>query len=203
MTTNLSRRAWLRNSAMAAAVLPVSRWYDPGISDFPNIRRNTNGYIKLNSNENAYGPSDAARKAILDSLNEANRYPWDTITKLKEEIAKREELTPEHVLITAGSTELLGLAGLTFGLPSGELAACSPTFDFLLLYAEKLGCVWGRTPLDKNFQYDLNTLNKVINTKTKLIFVCNPNNPTGLEIPNDQLTSFCNAHGSKVPLYVY
>jgi len=202
MTTNLSRRSWLQRSAMAAAILPVSRWYQPDSytsrsgSPFPA------GIIRLNSNENAYGPSEAAREAVMDSLNEANRYPRHFMASLREEIARRENLTPDHILLTAGSTELLGLVGLVYGLQGGEVVACHPTFDFMLTYAEHLGCNWARTPLTPTYQYDLNGLAKATGSNTKLIFVCNPNNPTGIEIPTDELRSFCETQSKKYPVYV-
>jgi histidinol-phosphate aminotransferase len=186
---------------MAAAVLPISRWYQPDRFDTASGSSNP-GSIRLNSNENPYGPSESVRKAILDNLTEVNRYPWNAINSLKEEIAARENLTSDHVMITAGSTELLGLAGLAHGMQGGELVACHPTFDFLLVYAERLGCTWARTPLDKHFQYDLHALDNIVSTNTKLIFICNPNNPTGMEIPFPRLRSFCDAHASKYPVYV-
>jgi len=187
---------------MAAAVLPVSRWYQPDQGELPSKRAVSEGVIRLNMNENAYGPSEAARKAIMESLSEANRYPRHFTTALREEIAKRDNVTPDHVLLTAGSTELLGLAGLVFGLEKGDLVACNPTFDFLLLYAERLGCSWARTPLTPTYQQDLNGLDKACGSNTKLIFVCNPNNPTGIEIPTAELRSFCEAQAKKYPVYV-
>lgn len=202
MTTNLSRRSWLQRSAMAAAILPVSRWYQPD----PYVSKSGSPFpayiIRLNSNENAYGPSQAARDAVMDSLNEANRYPRHFMASLREEIARRENLTPEHILLTAGSTELLGLVGLTYGLQGGEVVACHPTFDFMLAYAERLGCNWARTPLTSTYQYDLNGLDKACGSNTKLIFVCNPNNPTGIEIPTAELKSFCETQSRKYPVYV-
>ncbi len=202
MTTSLSRRAWLQRSAMAAAILPVSRWYLPDIGNSVPGPSDTSGVIRLASNENAYGPSEAAKKAIIESLSEANRYPRKFTAQLREEIARREGLTSDHVLLTAGSTELLGLAGLAFGLHGGELVACHPTFDFLMLFAERLGCRWARTPLDQDYQYDLPGLEKATGSQTRLIFVCNPNNPTGIEIPHDQLKTFCEAQAKTYPVYV-
>ena len=202
MTTSLSRRAWLQRSAMAAAILPISGWYKPGTDDFTPSDRGDIPPIRLNSNENAYGPSEASKKAIMDSLTEANRYPRAFISQLREAIAAREGLTTQHILITAGSTELLGLTGLVYGLQKGELLACHPTFDFLLQYAERLGCTWSRTPVQENFQCDLNALSKATNKNTKLIFVCNPNNPTGIEIPYDDLKTFCETHAPNYPLYI-
>lgn len=197
----MNRRVWLQRTAMAAAVLPVSRWYVPETLDHPLTSR-SDSVIKLNSNENAYGPGESARKAILESLQHANRYPYDHLKQLREEIASREGLTADHVLITAGSTELLGLTGLVYGLDKGELAAFHPTFDFMLTYAEKLGCTWARTPVDEMMQQNMDILTQVLNANTKLIFICNPNNPTGIEIPNDKLRAFCAAHASKYPTYI-
>jgi len=205
MANTLSRRLWLQRSAMAAAVLPLAGLYDPERHDrkyYPREKLLNKNAIRLNLNENAYGPSEAARKAIIDSLSEANRYPRQFISDLKNELAQKEGLTPDHILITAGSTELLGLAGLYYGLHGGELLACHPTFDFLMLYAERMGCKWARTPLDENHQYDLNALSNLTGTNTKLIFICNPNNPTGVEIPYTQLKSFCEEYASKYPVYM-
>jgi histidinol-phosphate aminotransferase len=202
MTISISRRAWLQRSAMAAAILPISGWYRPDGPESHYDFRGTTAPLRLNSNENAYGPGEAAKQAILDSLGEANRYPWSMINQLKEAIGLREGLSAKHVLITAGSTEVLGLAGLVYGLHQGELLACSPTFDFLLLYAERLGYTWARTPLDENFQYDLNALSKLTGKNTKLIFVCNPNNPTGIEIPFDTLKSFVESEVKNYPVYI-
>lgn len=202
MTQNISRRSWLKRSAMAAAILPVSQWY-PGIDVSETLDvRGTYATIKLNANENPYGPSEAARKAVIESLKDANRYPRNYIGQLAEEIARREGLTSDHVLITAGSTELLGLTGLMYGLQGGELVAANPTFDFMLLYAERIGCKWGRTPVTSDFQQDLNALAQACNTNTKLIFICNPNNPTGVEVPNETLRSFCREQVKKYPVFV-
>lgn len=203
--STLSRRRWLQYTATAAALLPVAKWYDPDRHDrryYSSRQLLSEGAIRLNSNENAYGPGDMARKAVVESLNEANRYPRQFISALKEEIAKREGLTPDHVMLTAGSTELLGLAGLYFGLHGGELLACHPTFDFLMAYAQRLKCTWDKTPVDQDWQYDLNTLSQKTNQNTKLIFICNPNNPTGVEINGETLKDFCNTYGSRYPVYV-
>lgn len=202
MTTSLSRRAWLQKSAMAAAILPVSGWYRPDTFSAYVPKPVGDGAVLLNSNENAYGPGAAARLAITESIHAANRYPWNSIAMLAEEIAKREGLTPEHILVTAGSTELLGLTGLVFGLDKGNLAACHPTFDFLLTYAEKLGATWKRVPVDKDFQQDLNALDQAVDARTKLIFICNPNNPTGIEVEHEKLLSFCESHAPNHPIYI-
>ncbi|HJW30355.1 MAG TPA: histidinol-phosphate transaminase [Saprospiraceae bacterium] len=202
MTTSLSRRAWLQRSAMAAAILPVSKWYVPDLEIRNDLNNPSGAAIKLNSNENAYGPGPASMKAMVESLGQANRYPWDIINGLRNAIAGREDVSPDHVLVTAGSTEILALAGLAFGLHKGEMLACDPTFDFLMRYAEKFKCKWKKIPVAADFQYDLNAISDAAGKKTRLIFICNPNNPTGMEIPNDTLKSFCTSHAAKYPIYI-
>lgn len=197
-----TRRQWLKRTAAAASVLPVVSWYN-GLESLatPNSIQDQPA-IRLNSNENPYGPGPMARKAILDALSEANRYPRNAIKALTEAIAAREGVTTEHIFITAGSTELLGLAGLAYGLPGGELVSCDPTFDFLLLYAERIGCEWKRTPLTNEQQFDLNALSAQTGKNTRLIFICNPNNPTGVEIPTTALRDFCISHSRDYSIFI-
>jgi len=202
MATTFSRRSWLKATTLAAAALPVSRWALPDAPSVMPAGLRPDGMIRLAFNENAYGPGDAARKAVLDSLSGGNRYPREYISQLREEIARREGLTPDHVILTAGSTELLGLAGMTYGLAGGELLGCHPTFDFLLVYAERLGAQWVRVPVDADFQYDLDGLARHTGDKTKMIFICNPNNPTGIEIPGRRLRDFIESHAGRYPIYV-
>lgn len=200
--TSLSRRAWLHRSALAAAALPLSRLYQPDHQFSVHRPEEENKYIRLNSNENAYGPSDAARRAVLDSLADANRYPRHYYSKLIDQIAERENVTPDHVLITAGSSEILGLVGLTYGIEGGNVLGCHPTFDFTMRYAERLGCIWSRTPLDKNYSYNLSALAEEADSNTRLIFICNPNNPTGVETPYAELRAFCLDQSRRHPVFI-
>jgi len=202
MTQSLSRRAWLHRSALAAAAIPISRWYQP--ENEPSYRKpeDENEFIRLNSNENAYGPSDAARTAILESLADANRYPRHYHKKLIEQIADREDVTPDHVMITAGSSEVLGLVGLTYGIEGGDVLGCHPTFDFAMRYAERLGCTWSRTPLNNNYHYNLLALAQEAGPNTRLIFICNPNNPTGIETQYTTLRAFCLDQSRRYPVFI-
>lgn len=196
-----SRRQWLKWTATAASILPVASWFN-GLEELMPEKEVSNSVIRLNSNENPYGPGPASRKAITDAINEGNRYPRNAIKSLTKAIARREGVSEEHIFVTAGSTELLGLVGLAFGLQSGDLVSCDPTFDFLMLYAERLGCKWNRIPLTKHEQFDLNAISNNTGKSTRLIFICNPNNPTGVEIPADELRDFCVSHAPNHPIYI-
>ncbi len=200
--TTLSRRAWLHRSALAAAALPLSRWYQPGQESMVSQTEDETDFIRLNFNENSYGPSDAARTAILASLSEANRYPWAIHQKLITQIAERENVSPDNVMITAGSSEILGLVGLAYGIEGGEVLGCHPTFDFTMRYAEGLGCTWSRTPLTEDYHYNLAALAAAAGPKTRLTFVCNPNNPTGIETSYTELHAFCLDQSNRHPIFI-
>lgn len=200
--TTLSRRAWLHRSALAAAALPISRWYQPGQAPLTAKPEDETDFIRLNFNENSYGPSDAARAAILANIAEANRYPWAIQQKLIQQIADRENTTPDNVMITAGSSEILGLVGLAYGIEGGEVLGCHPTFDFTMRYAERLGCTWSRTPLTEDYHCNLTALDAETGPDTRLIFICNPNNPTGVETNYTELRAFCLDQSRRYPVFI-
>ena len=200
--TTLSRRAWLHRSALAAAALPLSRFPLSVKESHSSRPAGGDAFIRLNSNENAYGPSDAARTAVLESLEDANRYPRHYYQKLIEQIAEREGVSTDCILITAGSSEILGLVGLTYGIEGGQVLACQPTFDFALRYAERLGCTWSRTPLDQNYHYNLGALAEEAGPDTRMVFICNPNNPTGVESPYTELRAFCVHQSRRYPVFI-
>ena len=94
-------------------------------------------------------------------------------------IALKEGVSKDHVVVTGGSTEGLHAAGLIYGMNGGEIIAADPTFQSLLRYAENHGATIHRVPLNERLEHDLDAMAAKINKKTSLVFVCNPNNPTG------------------------
>lgn len=204
MSNPITRRDLLKKGALASALLGIPGASMANLISPYQIRPSENGdeVVKLNSNENPYGPSASARQAIIDSISAGNRYPRNAITKLIKLIAEKEGLTPAHITITAGSTELLGLAGLTYGLKGGDLISSQPTFDFLLEYSTRIGANWIKVPLTDDYQYNLDGIRKNVSDKTKLIFICNPNNPTGIEIPNNDVRSFVEEMAPKCAVYL-
>jgi histidinol-phosphate aminotransferase len=145
--------------------------------------------IRLDSNENPYGPSEAARQAILAALREGNRYPDPT--PLEERIAAREGLTREHVVLAAGSQAILCMAGLAYGLEGGEILAADPTYPGMVAYAQAVGAHVHRVGLAAGEVHDLSEMERRLTQAVRLIFVCNPNNPTGTIVPGPQLRAFC------------
>ncbi len=206
---SVSRRSILKGGLFASAALPflsvsgvVHSWRETQLQDELNATGPEDDLVKLNSNENPYGPSEKARQAIIEAISSGNRYPRPAISKLTKQIAQYENLSPDQVIITAGSTELLGVFGLMAGMQKGKVIGCDPTFDFMLYFAEKYSANWVKVPLTDDHQYNLKGIQTEMDDNTRLIFVCNPNNPTGGELPKDDLALFCQEASRNTMVYV-
>ena len=136
------------------------------------------GPVQLNANENPFSPSVNMQKVLTDNFDLACRYPFRILSALVEDIAEKEGVTKDHVVVTGGSTEGLKASGLLFGSGGGEIIAADPTFQALLRYAETFGAYVHRVPVNDKMEHDLEAMSRRVTSKTRLIFICNPNNPT-------------------------
>src|SRR5262245_3416348 len=127
--------------------------------------------IKLDGNENPYGPSPAARQAILASVSEAPRYADATIETLTNQLAAHEGVPPSQIVIGAGSGELLKMAGLlAVTTTSGaEVVASRPTYEELPVFAQTLGLKVQWVAADTNHRHDLSAMRGAITQLTRLI----------------------------------
>lgn len=160
-----------------------------------------NGLIRLSSNENPYGPSPKVREAIKDSFDMACRYPYAFSGELEEMIAKKEGVSKENVVITGGSTEGLNITGLTYARNGGEIIAGAPTFLSMMTYAKQFGGYAHMVPLDGDQVHDLDAMAKRVNSNTKIIYICNPSNPTGTIVVGNKLRDFCKTMASKTLVF--
>ena len=159
------------------------------------------GPVQLSSNENPFGPSAKVRSVISNSFDIACRYPFQYLRQLVSEIAEKEGVPRECIVVTGGSTEGLNAAGLVYGHEGGEIIAADPTFQALLSYAENFGSYVHRVPLNDRMEHDLEAMARRVTSKTRLIFLCNPNNPTGTLIDRDNLRDFCLSHEDKAVIF--
>ncbi|MEE8307421.1 MAG: histidinol-phosphate transaminase [Gammaproteobacteria bacterium] len=151
------------------------------------------GPIRLMGNENPYGPSPRAAEAMSKNIGRAWQYVFSEERRLASMIAERENVSPENVMITAGSAEALRISALMACANGGELLAATPTFPFLQLYARRLGATIKEVPLDSGMVHNLEAMAENISADTRLVYVCNPNNPTGTVLPADELSRFIEA----------
>jgi histidinol-phosphate aminotransferase len=148
--------------------------------------------LRLDANENPYGPSASARRAIQAALTDGNRYARNT-AELEALVSGREGLTPEHVVLTPGSQALLCLAALAVRQEGGEVLASELAYTGLTDYAERLGVPVRRVPMAPGHVHDLDTMEARVTPATKLVYICNPNNPTGTRVDTGRLAAFCRA----------
>lgn len=186
----MHRRQLLKQSAMAVAAFSLSRDLFSRDIESKIARAGSLDFIKLSSNENPHGPSPMARKAMIDAVNGSNRYPWDTTTRLRESIASMYDLSKDHVMIGAGSSELLGVVSLMAALQKGNAVAPDPTFRLWMPAARKAGLPITLVPLTDTKHTDLGKMKAAMDANTRLVYICNPNNPTGTVLPAAELKAF-------------
>jgi histidinol-phosphate aminotransferase len=206
MAMGMDRRQWLKSGAMAAGGLltgfrgSACRKTSEATHVLESLPA-ADGIVRLKSNESPYGLSPQARRAATDALARAHIYPHDHYARLKTQIAAREGFAAEHIILGAGSTEIMVMLLHLYGQRSEALTADPTYFDFVS-YAEKADCLLRQVPLDSNYAHDLSAMEKAINPRTGLIYICNPTNPTGTIVPQEQLMSFCQIAAQSAPVVV-
>ncbi len=145
--------------------------------------------VKLASNENPLGSSPKVKEAILRALDELNFYPDGNSTDLKKAIADKLGIKPTQVLPSSGSDEMVDQISKTFVNEGDEVIIANVTFPRYLSTAVMMGGTPVIVPL-KDFTYDLEAMKASITAKTKLIWLCNPNNPTGTMFTEGALLAF-------------
>lgn len=134
--------------------------------------------IKLASNENSLGTSKKVISAIGRYLREIYRYPDGSSYLLRQALARKYKISPAEIIVGAGTDELIELIGKTFFSPTDEIIVSEHAFIRYKMAGELMGCKVISVPM-KNFTHDLDQMLKAVTSKTKAIFIANPNNPTG------------------------
>ena len=148
------------------------------------------GVIDLSSNENPYGPSPAALDAMTRSQAVAGRYPDAEEEATAEAIARHHGMSPDRVVLGCGSSEVLRLCDAAFLGPGRTVVAARPTFEAVLHYAKVTKAEPVTVPLTADFRHDLPAMARACDARTGLVYVCNPNNPTGTIVTGDELLAF-------------
>jgi len=148
--------------------------------------------IKLASNENPLGCSPKAKEAISNALLDLNLYPDGNATDLRNAIAAKLRLSPEQVLPSSGSDEMVDIISKAFLNSGDEVIMADVTFPRYLSTAVMMGAKPVIVPL-RDFTYDLGAMLAAITDQTKLIWLCNPNNPTGTMFTEKVLLDFLEA----------
>lgn len=174
----------------ARSVVRTLESYQPGrpIEDVKRALK-LSSVIKLASNENALGPSPKAVAALKKAVGSLNRYPDASCSLLRERLSKWLRVDPESVIVGNGSDELIVLALRAFVDPGDEVIVAYPTFLIYELQARACAAKVRRVPL-KDYRYDLSAMGGSVSPHTKLVFIANPDNPTGTYVTKQELNNF-------------
>ncbi len=148
---------------------------------------------KLASNENALGPSALALAAARDACAKVNLYPDGSAFYLRNAIASRFGVRPEEVMVGNGSNELIELVVRSFVLEDEEVLTSAGTFIAYKLAAQAAGRKLVEAPMKERVHYDLDAMRKLLSRRTKVVFIANPDNPTGTWLLEKDLVPFLDA----------
>jgi histidinol-phosphate aminotransferase len=188
MPSSLDRRslAKLLGAAAGASFLP-SQLHAAAV---PAAKPATDGPIRLNANENPDGPCAASLAALSGCASVAARYPFAKQEETQAVIARHHGVKPEQVVLGAGSSDVLRMADSAFLGPAKTIVAAEPTFEAVLQYARVTKAEPVKVAQTSDFRHNLPAMAAACDANTGLVYVCNPNNPTGTIVGASELEAF-------------
>lgn len=185
--------------------MEVNRLISKSLQEMPASRRqralakgDLSKLIHMGLNENNYGMSPKAMEALKDSVTTAHFYPDFMAAELKQTIAEFYGMEQENVLTGAGSSAMIDMLGLTFLDPGDEVLMSSPTYGAFQDMAWLNGGRPVEIPCTEEQKCDLDKMLERVGEKTKMVIICNPNNPTGTYLPASELEKFIDALPERV-----
>lgn len=151
--------------------------------------------VKLASNESPLGPSPAVHTALAGALDDIAFYPDPYCTALRAAIAARLDVNPECLIFGNGSEDLLSVLSRAFLDPADRIVVSSPTFSVYADFAAMMGATVIDVPRPPDMTLDVSAACAAVCTKPKLLFLCNPNNPTGTAIDRQDFERICRLAG--------
>ena len=179
-TQTLSRRSFSKLIGVTAAYTALR----PDL-----IKASPANIVRLSSNENPYGPSQAAVKAMTDGFSLAWRYPDEYADMLAEELARLNGVPVDQILLGDGSGEILKLSAAAFTGKDKKIVTANPTFEAIARHASVAGAEVVKVDLASDYSHDLKKMLAAANG-AGLVYICNPNNPTASITPAKELSDF-------------
>ena len=184
-----SRRQFVQSTAVAASGLVLARGREADAFSRDDTRPPGGGMLRLDSNENAAGPCPASVDAIREATRLSHVYPFRFEGGLEAAIAKRQNVARDNILVGCGSSEILLNAVLAFTDARRGLLAPVPTFEEPARRARQLQRPVHEVPVRADLQVDLDAMARLV-PDAGLVFLCNPNNPTSVALPIEQVRAF-------------
>lgn len=222
-STSVTRREWLKKGGLslgALALIPSDIWAENvlkaqaekrafiypikhSFNEFtPPVIKETQPMVILRANENPYGPPPEAAKAFQEEVFTGNRYAWKTLNQLIDKIAAKEGIQSNQILMGPGSSDLLEKVAMVMFQNGGNVVSADPSYMSLVVVAKSVGGAWKSYKLMDDSQHDLDAMEAGVDENTKLVYICNPNNPAGSITDAKRLKEFCRRVSKKVPVFV-
>ena len=206
MNTLLNRRQWLKAAGLTVAGTALAsspaRLFAQAPVMAPRRVPVASGLVRLNYNENPFGPAPSAKAAMRAAVDTSFRYADAEEQALLELIAAREGCRPSQIVMGAGSGEILDVAGFHFGLEKGEIVAANPSYMALLNAADRVGGKAVRVPLNARLEHDLPAMAAAVGPHTSLVYIVNPNNPTGTVCDAVELKRFVREQSERTTVFI-
>ena len=204
MNTLLNRRQWLKAAGATLATAALAprlalRADTRPAAPAPSVAP---GLVQLSWNENPFGPAPSAQRAMIAAVGRSCRYPDSEEEELLKLIAAREGCPTSQIVLGNGSGEILDAAGFHFGYEKGEIIAANPSYMQLVVAAEKAGGAAVRIPLNARLEHDLPAMAAAVGPRTSLVYIVNPNNPTGTVCDATELREFVRTVSARVPVFI-
>lgn len=192
MSIKMTRRDWLTGSATAAATTLALSGTKAAAQTFmaPNVNPTAENPIRAHFNENVYGQSLKARKAMIDAFDKSHEYAFGAFFELMGLMSKLEDIPREYIMLGAGSTEFLEKAAVFNKVEGGAVLAPVPTYGDIIRFANTLGSKLIQVPVGEDMKIDLKAMRAAMTDEVKLIYLCNPNNPIPTIIEKNELKEF-------------
>ncbi len=224
MQSHLNRRNWIKSSLLSAGAMAVgsqfgfesakaSPLYDPNTNrliysplmeefvppKFPDL---STLKARLCWNENPFGPSPSALAAFQKAATSGNYYSWNKLFELVEKIAVKEGVEPKNIMMGPGSSDLLEKTGLVLFMNGGNIISADPSYMSLVNVAKAMGAESKTVKLTDDYQHDLKKMAAEIDENTKMVYITNPNNPTGTVTNADDMYKYCAEISERVPVFI-
>ncbi|MBB4079050.1 histidinol-phosphate aminotransferase [Lewinella aquimaris] len=214
-----TRRQWLRRAALTGAGLAALpnlslsghtphaghlgfREYMPQYEWERTLAGRPELKARMLANENPYGPSPLAIQAIAASASAGNRYQHEAAAQLQKMIADFEGVPEDYIMLTPGSSDVLEKMAIIHFVGGGNVVAADPAYMSLIKVTMGMGGEWNKVKLTDDWSHDLPAMKAAINDDTKMVYICNPNNPTGTLTDNEELKQFCRDVADTTPVFV-
>lgn len=174
-------RGWILSAAAGALAVSSLVFAEPTLEKSPS---------RLSSNENAFGFTPKAKEAMLKYIDSGNYYNHNEVSELVDLLAEKEGVPKDHILTTAGSGPLLMMTALAYAEPGANVVTTEMGYTQLIRKFEERGGEVKYAALSADMGYDFKAMAAEIDENTKIVYICNPNNPTGVLADSTELKRF-------------